>query len=192
MAYQIRELTRNTSVSSQTYFIDANVWIYYLQSVSQLKHHEKIYTTFLDDIITSSLDPQPMVLMPTILLSEIINTYLRKIAMKEFISLNGITSYLDFKNDYRPTSHFKTSYSQILDDILSYDDLFEPVNNGSLFQSTNFIKNNTSNLDFNDTAYYHYCIEYSKNSKITIVTNDSDFAVEDIPILTVNRDLLNL
>lgn len=182
----------STLIKSQVYFFDANVWIYYLQNFHSLNPYEQDYFYFFDDVTTSTLDPYPTILMPTILLSEIVNTYLRQIAMKEYIQSNGLTNNIDFKRDYRPTAHFKNAYAQVLDDIFAFEDIFENVNNGTLITNSAFIKSNSSSLDFNDTAYYHYCLEYAKTKTVTFVTNDRDFAVENINILTNQPYLLSL
>lgn len=192
MAYNIIRLTRTTQVNSQAYFFDANVWIYALQNFHSLHSYEKDYVDFFEEVTNSNLDPYPTILMPTMLISEIVNTYLRQIAMKDFIHSTGITTTIDFKKDYRPSQHFTNAYAQVLDDIFAFEDCFENVNNGTLITNSGFIKSNTNSLDFNDTAYYHYCLEYSKKKPVTLVTNDKDFAVEDIHILTNQPSLLAL
>jgi hypothetical protein len=47
-------------------------------------------------------------------------------------------------------------------------------------------------FDFNDYLYYQMCKEFQKSSPLTILTNDGDFQINDIPIVTLNRDLLAL
>ena len=44
----------------------------------------------------------------------------------------------------------------------------------------------TGNFDFNDQVITEIC----KNNKFTLITNDSDFKTQEIPILTANQSLL--
>jgi len=192
LAYNITELTRTTAVRSQAYFFDANVWIYYMQNIYALNSLEQLYVDFFDEVINSRIDPNPTILMPTILLSEIVNTYLRQVAMKDYIQANGINTSIDYKRDYRPTTHFQHAYAQVLDDVFAFEDMFENVNNSTLVANSKFIKSNTNSIDFNDSAYYHYCLEYSKKKPVTFLTNDKDFTVENIHILTNRPELLTL
>lgn len=80
---------RNANVESAFYFVDANVWIYSLESFSNLSDLENNYYQFFYDIVDSNLDPKPKILLPILLISEITNTYLRKIAMPEYKNAHG-------------------------------------------------------------------------------------------------------
>lgn len=81
----------NTAVQSTNYFVDANVWIYAIQGDGVLAHWQKRYSDFFYDIAESSLDPKPRIVMPTMLFSEILNTWIIKFAMDEYKTLNGIS-----------------------------------------------------------------------------------------------------
>ena len=105
----------HSRVESIKYFIDANVWIYAMQNQSSLKNwRENKYADFFFDIIDSNLDPQPKIILPSLLISEIINTYLRQIALSDYKRDSGIFSSdkFDFKRDYRSTQHYKDNLEQ--------------------------------------------------------------------------------
>ena len=194
MPFQIQRLTNNTPVISTNYFLDANVWIYalqYLQSPST-KPWEQMYVDFFDDVINSTLNPNPKILMPSVLASEIINTYLRQVAFEDFKRIPG-NANASFKRDFRPTQACLLAYEQILDDLHSYRNSIKYISDAPIISnSPSFLSATQLEVDFNDKFYSHLLLELQKNEPITIVTNDNDFAIENIHILTNNRQLLAL
>jgi predicted nucleic acid-binding protein len=191
----ITRLTHRTTIQSTYYFLDANVWIYALQSDDWMENWQHDYSEFFYDILDSELDDPPKILMPSILFSEILNTYLRRIAMPEYMTQEEIGPHdaFTFKKDYRPTQHYRDNYDQLCDDIKSYKVSIHFMDD-SLIISNNpeFLNPAIDPFDFNDYFFYLLCREFQKNNPIVVVTNDGDFQVEDIPIITKNRDLLNL
>jgi predicted nucleic acid-binding protein len=117
MSYQ-NNITRlsNSRVEPIKYFIDANVWIYSTQNTSSLKYWENKYADFFFDIIDSNLDPKPKIILPSLLISEIINTYLRQVALKEYKKIVGASSVPPdyFKREYRPTQHTKINLNKFV------------------------------------------------------------------------------
>lgn len=186
---------RAAKVSSMHYFLDANVWIYAVQGDGLLNPWQKRYSDFFYSIVDSTLDPQPRILMPSLLFSEILNVYLKQIALPEFKHLNGIspTAPFNVKRDYRTTQHYKDSYEKICDDILGLktsviflDDSIVAGNPPAYIQAA------VDPFDFNDFFYYLICRQYQKTHRTAIVTNDGDFQIADIPVITSNQDLLAL
>jgi predicted nucleic acid-binding protein len=183
------------NVRSTKYFIDANVWIYALQGDSLLQNWEKAYSDFFYNIIESDLDPKPKILMPTLLFSEILNTFLKHIALPEYKAINGIGDLTPFnyKLTYKSTQHYKDSYEKVCDDILSLRSAILFLNDSSVVTDPPiYINPFVDPFDFNDFFYYSICKEYIKSEPVTILTNDSDFKINDIPIITSNRALLSL
>lgn len=176
------------------YFIDANVWIYAMQNPNSLKYWESKYADFFFDIIDSKLDPQPKIILPSLLISEIINTYIRQIALKEYKNQVGVSSdKFDFKRDYRPTQHYKDNLEQICDDILGYKSSIDFVSDDLMVKNPDIILNvPSSNFDYNDYIYYCMCQNISATTSLAMITNDSDMDVSDIKILTENKTLLAL
>lgn len=182
-------------VQSTCYFADANVWIYSFQREEDLPEWQRPYSYFFYSIVESELDPLPKILMPTLLFSEILSTYLRQIAMPEYKIENNIdeTENFNFKKDYRPTSHYRNSYERVCDDISGFRHSLIFVDDKSLLTDPpKFFEPAPDPFDFNDYIYYQICKDYLQKQPLTILTNDGDFQIEDIPIVTANRTLLRL
>lgn len=179
------------------YFFDANIWIALIKQ-NNLNKKEKgfdDYINLFDAIINLNgiSDPKalkkikykPRIAITSMLLSEIINAYLRRIAMPSFLN----NSYGDFKKDYRENIHsdYDKQLKIIISDILSYSFLFQFVDDDfSAFNHDVFLSSLNRNVDFND-LYYLNLME--KNS-IAIVTHDKDFNSPNVNILTSNYKLL--
>jgi len=181
------------SINSANYFVDANVWIYSLQKFEDLKSWENKYYQFFFDIVDSILEPKPKILLPTILLSEIINTYLRKFAIPEYKLTNSITIDIDFKNDYRPTQHYKDSYEKMMDDIQGLHTSIKFLDDSQIAHNQSFLfSKSIGTFDYNDYIYYSLCKELNKSERVIMLTNDGDFQVPDLEIITLNKTLLRL
>lgn len=186
---------RRASVTSANYFVDANVWIYSLQNFEDLEHWENSYYQFFFDIVDSTLDPQPKIILPTLLISEIVNTYLRKFAIPEYKLENGIadTTPFEFKRDYRPTQHYKDSFEKIMDDIQSLHASIKFYNDRLVANDQSILLNKSiGEFDYNDYLYYSLCKELNKSERVIMLTNDGDFKITDFEIITSNRTLLSL
>ncbi len=190
----IYNLYHKPDVQSASYFVDANVWIYSLQNFDDLKPWEDRYYQFFFDIVDSPLDPRPQILMPTILLSEIINTYLRKFAIPEYRLANSIPPAVstDFKKDYRPTQHYKDSFEKIMDDISGLHAAIKYVDDGYINTRSILLNKSIGIFDYNDYLYYSLCSELNKSERVILLTNDSDFQITDLEIITANKTLLSL
>ncbi len=181
---------KNANVEPTNYFVDANVWIYSLQQFDTLAGWEDDYYQFFFDIVESPLNPK--LLMPTLLLSEIVNTFLRKIAMVEFRdSLQPLPQSFEFKRDYRPTAHFRQKYEQMMDDIHSLRNSIRFVDDGIISKKGSLLLDKCiGNFDYNDFLYHNFCCDFCKQEKLTMLTNDGDFYVSEYNIVTSNRKLL--
>jgi predicted nucleic acid-binding protein len=188
-------LTNHTQPSSVNYFVDANIWIYAMQDDSLLNRYELLYFNFFYKIIDSELTVKPKILLPVLLFSEIVNSYLRNIALPEYKAEQGIHNSVsfNFKKDYRFTSHYKNSYKKVCDDIMALRDSIIFISDNSIIDDpTSLLDSNIGEFDFNDYFYYQLCKEHQKENKIIILTNDGDFRFSDIPIITLNREILDL
>lgn len=190
----ITKLTK-ANIESANYFVDANVWIYSLINFDDLEFWENKYYQFFYDIIESNLDPKPKILMPVLLLSEIVNTYLRKFAIPQYKLENTISeeTKIDFKKDYRITTHYKDNYESIMDDIYNLRDSINFIDDSLISSNVDLLLNNsTGDFDYNDYIYYNLCKEINKKEKVILLTNDSDFAVSDLEVITLNKTLIAL
>ena len=177
----------------QCYFIDANAWIGYLekQHLGKSPKYEK-YIAFIDEIVrlNQKQNPQktpPKIAITSLLLSEIINRYMRDIAMKLFFGDNYKEK--NFKKDYRNTTNYKQKLADFIETITGFESAYillnDDFNNIDLLAKLEDLKQNGG--DFNDFYFY----EIIKKNNIPIVTNDADFKdYPDIDIITNNATLL--
>lgn len=92
----------------------------------------------------------------------------------------------EFKTKYRSTKDFKNQYDIVCDEIGLRNDSF-------VYMDDHLSEKDISNapqypkLDFNDYKYFQCC----KKEGITIVTDDEDFFVEDVTVMTQNKRLLD-
>ena len=204
MAFEnIKEIKSASITESSVYFLDANIWVYVMNSNLDLKNSDKgnpLYTKFFFDIIESQLKPRPRIILNSLLMSEIINTYLRKYAMPDYIyhTYTKKGEYppanFEYKTNYRPTDHFKTNYKLILDEIKNYHESILLVDDEfSSMKPFQFGKNCPANMDFND--YYYFLLACNLNKKykpFAFVTNDGDFGVTNFDIYSSAKALLDL
>lgn len=191
----ITKLESKSEVISTNYFVDANVWLYALQGDDILSNWQLKYSEFFYKIIESELENRPKILMPTLLFSEIINTYLKQIAMPEYKQIEGIPAAAKFsyKGDYRNTAHYKDSYEKVCDDILGLKSSIVFIDDKSLLtEPPLFLNTDIGEFDLNDFLYYQICLAFQLEQPVILLTNDGDFRITDIPILTANSTLLAL
>ncbi|MBA9078436.1 hypothetical protein [Rufibacter quisquiliarum] len=184
---------RKSKPGNRLYFFDANVWLWILNPPLQPKYYEEAYLNFWRILIEKTTDKKVAV-VNTLLLSEILNRYLRirfvvyknELLESRKLDEKGINK-LDFKKDYRTTQDYQNSLESFKDDLAAYASYIE-FNDSGLEQidSMQTLMNITPDSDFNDTIYYNFCII----NQYAIVTHDGDFAFPDIPILTCNKSLL--
>lgn len=204
MAYQIYDITAFPVDEFPYYFCDANVWIaamkcYCLGSVDK---YEEPYQTFVEAVVNLNeerdthalkhIKNQPKIVLTSLVLSEIINSYMRNVAMKSFFMGSVLSKPPDFKKDYRdnPSSNYRAQLKNLCTDIIAFSDY-------TVLWDDEFIKvdpyswlNNLHSIDadFNDLYYY----EYIKHKHIPFVTSDKDCKFPDVTIITANKELLSL
>lgn len=202
MAYPIYPIKGYIPENNPNYFCDANVWIAILKyfGLGGVTPDEVPYQDFFEAIINlnENNDPEavkhikykPKIFLTSMLLSEIINTYMRKVAMRSFFG-GGVTyKSLDYKKDYRenPTSDYKKQIGTFTSDLASFQDYVILINDDfSNIDPFSFLPSLSSqSTDFNDLYYYHLL----KGKGVPFVTNDKDCLFQDIPIITNHSALL--
>jgi len=201
MPFNIKRITDFIPEDREFYFCDSNVWIAVLKNSGSkgTEKHEQSYLDFFDAVIQlhSITDPKlvkkikhkPKFVLTSMLISEILNAYLRKVSMRLFLG-NDFQKY-DFKKDYRdiPHTHYADELKKLTTDILAYqeftillDDEFKSLNPSRILPCLK------AKFDFND--YYYYALFKEKN--IPIITHDKDFSFQDIEIITASHTLLKL
>lgn len=183
------------------FFFDANVWIAILKNTKSItvKAYETPYITFLEGIISTHgitdekalkriKFPKPKIVLTSVLLSEIINTYTRNVAMKAYCYFYKIKmNDCDFKKDYRPKDDYQIQLKKLVDDITAFSDYCVVMDDGfTALKPFEMMKEMSNKYDFNDYFYYHFC----KKHDIPVVTHDKDFKFNDIQVFTNNKSLL--
>ncbi|NVM66884.1 hypothetical protein FHW88_005202 [Mucilaginibacter sp. SG538B] len=199
MAYLINKISEYTPDAKPLYFFDANAWIAALKSTGSGKvdSYEQVYVDFFEAIVnthTHKDTPQakkiknfPKFVMCSLLLSEIINAYMRQVAMKLYYG--DRYKDFDFKKDYRPSADYRAKLKSLISDLQAFedyidiqDDDFKKIDPFSIIHQLN------ADNDFNDFYYFYYL----HGKDIPIVTHDGDFIFQDLPIVTNQKKLLNL
>lgn len=191
MRFNIKDISSCSPIPSKKYLFDANVWMIILGK-NKYNWNQKKYVTFFEKFKNSILKPPPRIILLSLILSEIINSCLG-IARIKYADREGIPKekrkqfFKDKHSGYRTTDDYEKQYRLICDDMKSYNTFYEIVNDEfNHLNLQSFLKNPPIKLDFND--YYYYRL--AKKKGYIIVTNDEDFFVEDVEIITANQNLL--
>ena len=184
----IGSLNEASIKSDCNYFFDANVWLKVLKKANPDSRDRK-YITFFEDVATFNRNAK--IVVTSSLLSEIINRYLRDVSMALFAKKQGEIMPLHssyYKMKYRQSQQFAIDYEILADDIKAYHGCLKWVNDGFgvLFTAKEILKSPPKGLDFNDNLM----VKLARHHNFTIVTDDIDFFIEDIPVLTLNKNLL--
>ena len=181
MPYNIERIYKNTSVKG-VFFFDANIWINIL-TTGEKSSTQMAYCRFFENVCTN---PSASIAVSPLLISEVINAYLRQIALPMYNEINNttITTGRRFKSEYRLTEHYTTHLGIVCDEFDLRSLSFVYLTDLQL-QASECLK--YPKLDYNDFIYYKQCLEEGYK----IVTDDIDFFVEDVQILTLNKKLLS-
>ena len=188
MTYDIRLLI-NHSISEKLYFFDANLWIKILRPQTPPSKRDQKYLDFFQKF--KNHPHHPKIAITSLVLSEVINRLLREVGYQKYITEQKIdksTIQKDYyKRVYRQTKHFAALYESICDDIWGYENFYVLLDDelGDLITSDQILSPPPKGLDFNDRYYFLL----AKHKKIPIVTDDADFFVEGVTILTLNDNL---
>ncbi|MDE0400773.1 MAG: PIN domain-containing protein [Candidatus Poribacteria bacterium] len=177
MKNNIQAVVSYTFTRRDKLFLDANVWLYLFGPRQPRNHWNQIYSQVFNRI----LKVNSQIYIDVLVVSEFINAYAR---MKQKVVAPHINT---FKN-IRSSPYFKPVAEDIADDVelvLSYcsktESGFTALPMGDLLADYS-----SGDFDFNDQVITEIC----KNNGFTLITNDSDFKAQDIPILTANSNLL--
>lgn len=188
MAYNIVHLDY-AKLQTKLYLFDANLWIKILKPTFHQKPRDEKYRKFFE--VFRKHDANPKIALPALVLAEVINRLMREYAMNKYIQENKVEKNLVtkgyYKEVYRNTEHFKTQYDLLCDDIKAFHNNYVLINDelGKTIMSKHIISSPPKGLDFNDN---YYCM-LAKKKNFSIITDDADFFVEDIEILTYNEAL---
>jgi len=202
MAYPIYQIQNFIPEDYPFYFCDANVWIAILKyyGIGSVRSYEEPYQDFFlaiinlnenkDPVAVKRIKNRPKIVLTSLLLSEVINAYMRNVAMKSFFGGGEAYKSHNFKTEYRDNIHsdykkqiatFTSDLATFQDYVVLYNDDFTTISPFSFLPSLS-----TLNADFNDLYYFHFL----KGKSIPLVTHDKDFLFQDITIITNQQALL--
>lgn len=188
MGYFIKHIDQVANLSP-CYFFDANLWLKILRPQINLSHKDTKYLAFVERFKN---DPnKPKIIITAFLLSEVINRYLHDESFTRFCKKQGggKQDKRYFKDVYRTSKDYQKDYTNLCDDIYAYSSIFTLVTDdlGARVSIDQLLLNPITSLDFND--HYYYLL--AKLNNYPIVTDDGDFFVEDVEILTYNSGLID-
>jgi predicted nucleic acid-binding protein len=187
MPYNIRHID-TAGLQKRQYFFDANLWLKILKPAFDLKPRDERYLNFFERFKNHRENPK--IILTALVLSEVINRYLREVTYPKFCKKKGVTnpdkSY--YKEVYRPSTEFLADYISLCEDIKAYQHFYELADDGlaSDVKQKDILTSPPQSLDFNDNYYY----QLAKKRNYIIVTDDKDFFVEDVEVITYNTQLI--
>jgi len=189
MSYLIEDLKEHNLSSNKKYLLDSNIWIKILAPRNNPSSNDKLYIAFVEQLLELK---GKNIIVPALIVSEVMNRLLRDIHMAKFINKIGAQHPLPsdfYKNVFRPSKEYRIGYALIADDFRIYLDKMQFTNDGfgDLIKYKHVLSHLDFNLDFNDCYYYHL----SKKKNFSIVTDDKDFWVKDVNVITRSQTLLD-
>lgn len=192
MHYSYSNAFTHSIKDKEKYFLDANIWLKILAPKNDLSHKDKAYLSLFDKIVSNT---KTRIILPALVVSEVINRIIREVYFAKHLkkitrSNPGFKPNSDYyKNVFRSSLDYRIAYNLICDDIKSYSTSIDLVSDefGSTFKFKHLLSNPPTSLDFNDYYYYSLC----KKKGYFLVTDDKDFWVEDVDIVTMSKTLLD-
>lgn len=194
MAFFISDINNAKPENGFRYLFDTNIWLAVLEP-SYYRWDYKPYISFFNNIINSTNGNTAKIAMPCLLLSEVLNRLMNDIYYEEFKKRRNnfpqpnqkISSHK--KNEYRSSADYATDLESACASIRAYHQKIEFVSdNLDKYSCKDLIKDIPLHLDINDYLFSKMALEQG----LIIVTNDSDFSVEDIHVITAQKTLLQL
>jgi predicted nucleic acid-binding protein len=190
MAYNITSAKFYRLQAEKKYFLDANIWIFILSPSNKPPHRIAKYLELFEEILKNST---VKIVVPSLLISEVINRIIKSVYYPEFLRKKGINikdvNQEYYKDTFRPSQEYKDSYVMLTDDFIAYSENIELVNDGlgTEINYDDILVNPPTNLDFNDNYYYSLALKRD----YIVITDDKDFWVEGIKVVTQNTTLLD-
>lgn len=192
MIYSYSNASYHTLKNGECYLLDANIWLKVLMPKNKPSYNDKEYISFFNRIVENT---KVRIILPALVVSEVINRVMRNVYYKKhLIKLKKeIPSFKEdsryYKDVFRNSEEYRIGYILICDEIKNYSTSIDLINDefGSTFKFKHILKDPPANLDFNDYYYYNLC----KKKNYFLVTDDKDFWIENIKVVTMNKTLLD-
>ena len=177
MKHKRIEVRRYNFTPQDRLFLDANIWLYL-----DGPHKSKSYwRTIYSKVFNRILNANSQIYIDALVVSEFINSYAR---VKWGVIAPQLSTFKDFRNspDFKPVAKgIAADVKRVLKYCTRIESGFESLGVSDLLNDYA-----TGDFDFNDQVITELC----KSNGFTLITNDSDFKTQDIPILTANSNLL--
>lgn len=180
MQNNISDVRHYIFTSEDRVFLDANIWLYIFGPQGP-EYQKRFWIDIYSEVFRNVLDSNSQIYIDVLILSEFINRYARLIYHVD--AAIGV----EFK-DFRKTEEFKIIAQDISADTMRLLKCCTRIESGfgDLQIQSLLIDYAKGDTDFNDQVLAELC----KNNGFILITNDSDFKVQGIPILTANRYIL--
>lgn len=150
--------------------------------MDQLQPWEKEYLRFFDEIVSISGDDSPRIVVNNLLVSELINACISR----EYSQYKNFIGKEISKKEFRSLEEYEDLLADIVDEIESYSEFIDILYDTQLNPIDDILTKLPTQLDYCDYYYYELALEHN----LVIVTNDGDFLVPGVDILTTHRGLL--
>jgi len=200
MAYLISPLPTKPDLTRQ-YVLDANIWFFLLfRKHKNVRSAEDGYRNFIHSFGKHCVKQGPIIKLPCFIFSEVLNRALRGIYYRNFFEIvkkeirqgskkyDGIDEKDYYKKLYKTSSQYLEDYKKIVSDIQSFSTFFEFQSDGidRIINNQDMSDIPHQTLDFPD----YMLLNFAKNNNYILLTDDGDFNVENVEILTLNEKLL--
>ena len=161
-------------------FLDTNIWFYIFgpqEPKYQNNHWMRIYSRIFQRILKA----KSRIYIDVLVLSEFINRYAK---LKHDVDGPQDIKFKTFRTsqDFEPVAQdIVADVQRLLNHCIRIKSDFATLDMDTLLNDYA-----DGDSDFNDQVITEIC----KNNGFTLITNDSDFKTQEIPILTANRKLL--
>lgn len=186
MFWEQMEMSKAIDIRSKEFaaadkvMLDANIWLI-LQGPqgNPFDYRTKTYSQALANMIAAKCQ----IIVDALVVSEFVNAYAR-------LEFNLKKQPGDDFKRFRNSSEFKPIAIDIANEVKSILKISHPIESGFSTLNHNHLADEFSggDSDFNDLIIAEIC----RANNYYLVTHDGDFGMTDLPVLTLNRKLLNI
>ena len=175
--YKAMEVRHHNFTSKDKLFLDANIWLYLFSPREPGDRWKQIYSEVFERILKAN----SRIYVDVLVLSEFINAYART-------KWRAVAPHIRSFKDFRSSTGFKPIAEDITAGVRQIIRYCSRIESGFVTLQMDGLLTDyaAGNSDFNDQVITEIC----KSNGFTLITNDSDFKTQDIPILTANSNLL--
>lgn len=177
MNYKIGAVEHHNFTSQDRLFLDANIWLY----LHSPKQYKASWVNIYSNAFNRLLKANSRIYIDVLVLSEFINSYAR---LRWSLVRRHYRTFKAFRN----SSDFKSVAQDIVNDVKQIMNHCSQLESGfATLEMDNLLAEYADgNSDFNDQVITELC----KSNGLTLITHDSDFRTQEIPILTANPSLI--